>query len=98
MAWNGSGRFDFTEASILAYAPEGSGVYALFNENQWIYIGEGQDIKARLLQHRRDSHNACVNRYSPAYFAYEAVAATQRVARQDQLILEFRPLCNMRLG
>jgi excinuclease UvrABC nuclease subunit len=98
MPWNGSTRFDFTEASILAYAPRSSGVYALFNEGQWIYIGEGQDIEARLLDHRRNSHNPCVNRYSPAYFAFEAVAAAQRVARQDQLILELRPLCNMRLG
>jgi excinuclease UvrABC nuclease subunit len=98
MPWTGSGRFSFTESAILATAPRSSGIYALFNEGQWIYIGEGQDIEARLLQHRRDSHNQCVNRYSPAYFAFEAVEEWRRVSRQDQLILELRPLCNMRLG
>jgi excinuclease UvrABC nuclease subunit len=98
MPWNGSQAFSFTQLSIVAAAPSVSGVYALFNENQWIYIGEGADIQARLLQHRRDSHNDCVNRYSPAFFAYEQVGSAWRLARQDSLILELKPLCNMKLG
>src|SRR5487761_1080820 len=98
MSWNGSGRFPFTQQSIIDNAPTVSGVYALFNDQQWIYIGEGIDIQARLLQHRRDSHNDCVNRYSPAFFAYEQVGFGMRVGRQDSLILEMKPLCNMKLG
>jgi hypothetical protein len=98
MPWNGSGRYAFTESSILFNAPAVSGVYALFNDGQWIYIGEGQNLRERLLQHRRDSHNDCVNRHSPMYFAFEQVADWLRVGRQDQLILAMAPLCNKRLG
>lgn len=98
MPWNGTNRFAFTQTSIVVNAPASSGVYALFNEGQWIYIGEGVDIQARLLAHLRDSHNECVNRSNPAFFAYEPVGSLTRVARQDQLIVEMNPSCNKRLG
>jgi excinuclease UvrABC nuclease subunit len=98
MPWNGTNGFAFTQTSIVANAPASSGVYALFNDGKWIYVGEGVDIQARLLTHLRDSHNECVNRANPAFFAYELVGSQTRVARQDQLILDLKPSCNKRLG
>ena len=39
----------FTATSILKNAPASSGVYALSNAREWIFIGEASDIRARLL-------------------------------------------------
>lgn len=98
MPWNGSGAFDFNELSVVTNASTESGVYALFNEGHWIYIGESENIRARLIQHLRNEENPCVRRNNPRLFAYLPVPALQRVRVQDALILELRPSCNMRLG
>jgi excinuclease UvrABC nuclease subunit len=98
MPWNGSNAIQFNRWSILANAPEVSGVYALFNNGVWIYIGESRNIRQRLLEHLTNEQNPCVVRSQPQFFAYEAVAAEYRVARQDRLIFELSPTCNMRLG
>jgi excinuclease UvrABC nuclease subunit len=96
--WNGTSGFQFNRATIAASAPEASGVYALFNEGIWLYIGEAQNIKERLLQHLTNSHNTDVTKSNPQWFAYELVAPVYRVARQDSLIGACRPSCNKRLG
>lgn len=96
--WNGTGGFQFTRTSILANAPESSGVYALFNEGVWIYIGEAKNLKERLLEHLTNEQNPCVARSKLQLFAYELAAPAYRVARQDALILEMHPTCNQRLG
>lgn len=98
MSWNGTNGFAFNRASIVANAPEASGVYALFNQGIWVYIGEAQNIKERLLQHLTNSHNQDVTRANPQWFAYELVSAVYRVARQDLLIGKLCPTCNKRLG
>jgi excinuclease UvrABC nuclease subunit len=98
MPWNGTTGFQFNRASVLLNAPEQSGVYALFNEGVWVYIGEAKNIRDRLLQHLTNEENACVARSHPQWFAYELVSPVYRVARQDQLILELHPTCNKRLG
>ena len=93
MPWNNPDGYAFARASIQVNAPEQSGVYALYNDHNWIYIGESQDIQARLIQHI-DGDNPCITSYAPPTFSYELSAANQRVARQDQLIGELLPLCN----
>jgi excinuclease UvrABC nuclease subunit len=93
----GTQGLDFTRANILVNAPKQSGVYAIYNANVWIYVGEGQDIQARLLAHF-NGDNACITRYAPTGFQFELVAANQRVARQDALILALDSKCNRRLG
>jgi len=98
MPWNGSGRNNFNQASVTMNAPTHSGVYALFNDGHWIYIGESLNVRDRLLQHLRDSHSDCIKQAAPQYFAWELTTATYRVQRQDQLILEMHPTCNQRLG
>jgi len=49
--WTGTKGFQFTRISILDNASQLSGVYALFNQGVWIYIGEAKNIRDRLLQH-----------------------------------------------
>lgn len=93
----GQSGFNWNRASILASAPTQSGVYAIYNASAFIYIGEGQDIRARLLDHL-NGDNSCVIRQTPTGFVFETVSATQRVARQDVLILSLTPLCNRKLG
>jgi len=101
MPWNGSGKFNFTQQSVNAYAPAQSGVYALFNDGEWIYFGESEDIRTRLTQHINNETNRCVSLANPQFFAYELVfGAAARLARQNVLIREFwhQGLCNQKLG
>jgi excinuclease UvrABC nuclease subunit len=89
--------YNWTRTNILAYAPTDSGVYAIYNGQDWIYFGEGQDIKARLLAHF-NGDNRCILSWQPTGFQFESVDANWRVARQDALILALHPKCNQRLG
>jgi predicted GIY-YIG superfamily endonuclease len=101
MPWRGSNGFNFSQTSVDANAPAASGVYALFNEGQWIYFGESGNIRDRLTQHINNNEtNPCVRRSAPRLFAYELVPAALRVARQNELIREFwhQGLCNQKLG
>jgi excinuclease UvrABC nuclease subunit len=91
------GGFPFTEPSIRASAPNSSGVYAIFNQTEWIYIGESNDVQRKLLEHLRET-GSCINQHSPTGFVIESLGAGVRVVHQDALILEYRPLCNARLG
>lgn len=89
--------FGFNRATIIASAPAQSGVYAIYNQGSYIYLGEGKDIQARLLDHL-NGDNRCILLHGPTGFAFEVVAAYQRVARQDALILQLKLLCNQKLG
>jgi hypothetical protein len=90
----------FDRTSILADAPSKSGVYAIYNGAQFIYVGEGQDIQARLMSHLTE--NACIARKQPTGFQFELSTANLRVARQDALIAELGTMapvgCNQRFG
>jgi len=92
----GQAGFPWTYASIIASAPTQSGVYAIYNQ-RWIYFGEGQDVRARLLAHL-NGDNQCITQAGPTGFVFELSPANQRVARQDQLIVELGSLCNRRFG
>jgi hypothetical protein len=97
MPFNSKYVYTFTDASIRTYAPNASGVYGLFTNNRWVYVGESRDIQARLLQHL-NGDNACINGWNPSSFIFELVSVLYRVQRQNQLILELVPACNQRLG
>jgi excinuclease UvrABC nuclease subunit len=98
MIGSGQPSFFWTRQSIVTSAPNSSGVYVLFTPQAWIYVGESGDVQARLLQHL-NGDNPCITRNAPTGFQFEVVAGqSQRVARQDQLILAFGPACNQRLG
>src|SRR5260370_31457354 len=92
----GQSGFHWNYASIVASAPTQSGVYAIYNQN-WIYFGEGQDIRVRLLAHL-NGDNPCITQAGPTRFMFELSPANQRVARQDQLIAGLGSLCNPRFG
>ena len=85
----------FIEEIILAY-PEGmNGVYGLRSPFRWIYVGKG-DIRAELLAHL-ETPNSCMLREEPTSW-YADIVKGDPSARQNELILELRPVCNQRPG
>ncbi len=93
MAWQGSNRFGCLKSWILIYAPMGSGVYALYSHERWLYIGEAADIRGRLLRHLEDN-DPCLAQHTPTHFAFQSVPADDRAARLQALIAEYQPICN----
>jgi excinuclease UvrABC nuclease subunit len=87
---------NFTEQGIASYAPRESGVYGICNSTEWIYVGESEDIEARLYQHLRGESDQSdrILRRNPTMFVFERCAALTRWAREAQLIAELQPTCN----
>jgi len=83
--------------TILMRVRPGSGVYAIFNTKNWIYVGESADIRRSLLAHF-DGDNTCIKRNAPFGFQFESAPASKRVARKNKLIVELEPICNRRAG
>ena len=87
--------WNFTQDAILANAPKGSGVYAIFKQGAWLYVGESGDIQARLLQHLNQPEQ-CIQQREPTGFLFELWPADRRVKRRNELIQELHPPCNAR--
>jgi hypothetical protein len=83
----------FKAAAIRRDAPSCSGVYGLSNAREWIYVGETDDIRARLLEHLGET-NTFVARGAPTGFSFEISPPGERVGRQRQIILELGPAGN----
>lgn len=83
----------FTDDSIRAHAPTGSGLYGISDGSHWIYIGQSDCIQDSLLS---DLQNAAMlmPKRTATQFAYEVCAEPGRLARQDWLVLEREPTCN----
>jgi len=84
----------FTCANVEALNPNQFGVYGLFREGQWIYVGQG-DIRRRLLDHL-NGDNPCITRERPTHWVDELTELMD--AMETALILELKPVCNQRLG
>lgn len=87
----------FTPVSVRANAPTASGIYGISNAQEWIFIGETDNIQASLLDDLRRGLSALLKRV-PTGFVFELCGAADRRARQDRLILEYAPVCNRRLS
>jgi hypothetical protein len=86
-------RHRFARESIELNAPESSGVYGLFSA-LWIYVGEADNIRARLLEHfDGDDHDPCIAHHQPTGFAFELIPPADRGRRQEQLVKELLPIC-----
>lgn len=85
-------RYLFQRECVLKNAPESSGVYGLFNAF-WIYIGEADNLRARLLEHLAGD-DPCIVRFQPSGFAFELASPIDRRRRHEHLIKELQPLCN----
>jgi hypothetical protein len=83
----------FTELSVREHAPALSGVYGISNASEWVYIGVSDNIREALLKHLQETSTLLVTR-RPTGFSYETCDRAGRLARQDQLVLEYEPFCN----
>ena len=97
MASSSPARYSFTHISVVLNAPEQSGVYALHYQASWVYVGESANIRAQLLQHL-NGDNACITVYPNLSFSFEMIPEAVRAWRHGEMIREFRPTCNPRLG
>jgi excinuclease UvrABC nuclease subunit len=97
MPFNSSFTSAFSETGIATYAPRESGVYGIFNGTEWIYIGEAHDIEARLYDHLRgvSDQSARIMRRSPTHYVFERCSESVREAREQALIRELKPVCNL---
>lgn len=87
----------FTAVSVRANAPAAPGLYGLANAQEWIYIGETENIQATLLQALRQSDSAVQKRF-PTGFVFELCGSPERRDRHNRLILEYEPVCNRRIS
>jgi len=72
------------------------GVYGLFKEGVWVYVGKG-DIRKRLLDHL-NGDNPCIVGARPTYWVDEICVDPVMSSREQQLILECNPSCNKKIG
>lgn len=86
----------FNPSSVRNFAPAASGVYGLSNAREWIFIGESDNIQAALFEHLSNLDSE-VMRLGPKGFVLETCERTRRLARQERLIAEYRPLYNQRV-
>ena len=91
MPFENHGDLSFTATSIAKNAPPASGVYGLGDACKWIYIGETADIQAELLRHL-DNPPAFLRQYPRDSYCGTTID------RQSQLVLEFEPIGNRRVG
>ena len=89
-------KYRFEHESIVTNAPESSGVYGLYRAF-WIFIGEAENIRTRLLRHLAGD-NPCINQHRPSGFAFELVSAEDHGRRRDELIHNLEPACNEALS
>ena len=85
----------FTQQNVEALDMNQRGVYGLFKQNAWVYIGKG-DIRQRLLDHL-NGDNPCITHQRPTHWLAD-VMNEDPSAREEQLTLEYRPTCNRRVG
>lgn len=86
---------EFTRAGIEALKRNQNGVYGIFRQDHWVYIGKG-DIRQRLLDHL-NGDNLCITRHAPAYYVAEVLSGDPSI-REKELILECNPSCNQKVG
>jgi hypothetical protein len=84
----------FTKADVESVNPNQMGVYGLFKQGEWIYVGKG-DIRERLLAHF-NGDNPCITRRAPDHWVGEVTKNYDN--REKELILELTPTCNQKVG
>jgi hypothetical protein len=89
---NRYGQYRWTHESVVVNAPDGSGIYGIYN-TFWIYVGEADDMRSRLLQHLAGD-NQCISFQQPTGFAFELVPVKERAARLKEILTDLEPVCN----
>lgn len=72
--------------------PKQRGVYGIYNDQKWLYVGHSEDIRTSLIEHWET--DARLDRLEPTGWTYEITDAPR--IRGVLLIAELRPVLNMR--
>lgn len=68
-----------------------------FNANEWIYVGEAENMEVRLYQHLRkqSDQGKRIMLRNPTGFVFERIGGElARKVREQTLIAELDPVCN----
>jgi hypothetical protein len=84
----------FTKADIELLQPGQMGVYGIFRQNLWIYVGKG-DIRKNMLAHV-GGDNPDILKYQPTLWVGDITADMDD--RERQLQIELKPVANKRVG
>ena len=82
-----------TRLGVEADASAASGVYGMSNANEWIYIGETDNIQQVRLEYLGNPSTSVMKKH-PTGFVCELCEGTRRPERQNRLILEYEPTCH----
>ena len=80
----------FSRRDIMALQDGQMGVYGLYKDEQWVYVGSG-NIRARLVGHLNRDNN-CIGFNAPNGLVIEVTDDHEN--RAKALIAELRPTCN----
>ena len=93
MAWSAAHGFRFTSASILTNVPKQAGVFGLYNEQGWVFIGQGSNLQQSLFQ-CLDKSRQYFWPNEPHGYVFEICNSAECNERRDALILEYYPIRN----
>ena len=82
--------------SIEAMNLRQQGVYGIYNATFWLYIGQAEDMRERLLEHynKTSDQSACIWKNKPTLFKTMLVSSSSLVVKEQELIKEYNPICN----
>ena len=83
-------HYELRYGVIMANAPRSSGVYALFNGEELLYVGEARNIFSKLIEHLYGG-NPILMSEEPTAFAFEYCSAEARTVRFMELVFKWRP-------
>jgi|JI10StandDraft_1071094.scaffolds.fasta_scaffold713263_2 hypothetical protein len=81
---------------VSLFAPTASGLYGISTQNEWLYIGESDNIRTALLVFLEDQEakGKPVDSMLRQGFVFELCPRGMRPGRQDQLVREYEPKRN----
>ncbi|MDD4995613.1 MAG: hypothetical protein PHW53_04085 [Patescibacteria group bacterium] len=86
----------FNKQNVEAINANQLGVYGIFRDGCWIYVGKG-DIRQRLLDHLNGDIPSILAA-QPTHWVNEVCGDPAMSNREKQLIVELEPLCNEKIG
>jgi len=75
----------FTEAGVSSIAAGQTGVYGIYNRSEWIYIGQAEDLRERLLEHVRGNsdQSRCIRKHNPTSWVGQIVDKSQLDSKKN---------------
>ena len=84
----------YTQAGIEWLNPSQNGVYGILRGEVWVYVGRG-DLRTRLLAHF-NGDNPRITKEKPD--RYVTLLTNDDENKEKQLILEYNPIANRKVG